>query len=466
MMINNLSLEEINDKKKQASLWNSFNDESEGRITFMENEERFRYRKNFEGELLVTNSKKSIKDVVEKMRNKEKKKQSLKEQDANLTIEKSITEFYYNEYCRGYSGSNKKRSQRKQTTLLRTHVIIKKQIIETPLGNVFLRDLNSEILRRHFRMLASEVSYSTLKKVYQTLSIYLDFLDGGSAEEKYHKMLRVDFMPSQYQLPQKEIKRKGVYKYSYGKRTKKERIITKEMLRKHAEKTICALVGSDYEMFKTICNRKNIDIGKFIEGESGYFWGPLIIILAETGMRYSEMAALTWGDIDFKERRIVIKKGYHNISEIPADFSPETKSVRVSYTSTPKTKSSKRVINFSDLVYECLNHYYKKRKTDTDPCFMTTGNKVVSVNQLRKTILKILYEMKVYIDYDEVDKNRNNTIGPHTLRHSYATRRLMDGASPIVIASEMGHENTVMIEEIYVNLSSDIIQQIKKSENY
>ena len=74
--------------------------------------------------------------------------------------------------------------------------------------------------------------------------------------------------------------------------------------------------------------------------------------------------------------------------------------------------------------------------------------------------------MKVYIDYDEVDKNRNNTIGPHTLRHSYATRRLMDGESPIVIASEMGHENTVMIEEIYVNLSSDIIQQIKKSGNY
>lgn len=54
MMINNLSLEEINDKKKQASLWNSFNDESEGRITFMENEERFRYRKNFEGELRRT----------------------------------------------------------------------------------------------------------------------------------------------------------------------------------------------------------------------------------------------------------------------------------------------------------------------------------------------------------------------------------------------------------------------------
>ena len=40
------SVKEINDKKKQASLWNSFNDESEGRITFMENEERFRYRKN------------------------------------------------------------------------------------------------------------------------------------------------------------------------------------------------------------------------------------------------------------------------------------------------------------------------------------------------------------------------------------------------------------------------------------
>lgn len=144
MIINNLSLEEINDKKKQASLWNSFNDESEGRITFMENEARFRYRKNFEGELLVTNSKKSIKDVVEKMRNKEKKKQSLKEQDANLTIEKSITEFYYNEYCRGYSGSNKKRSQRKQTTLLRTHVIIKKQIIETPLNQLNLKAKNGK----------------------------------------------------------------------------------------------------------------------------------------------------------------------------------------------------------------------------------------------------------------------------------------------------------------------------------
>lgn len=460
-MKNLTSIEEIKKAKEHVAFWNEMNAESEGRIIYIEKERRFRYKKYIDGKLVSVTSRNSIKDVIDKMNCKEKELDEVKRGLHHVTVEKSISDFYYKEYSNGFAGMGKKRVQRKQTTLLRTYVVIKNQIIKTTIGCMDIKQLNNNLIRGHFYYLAGTVSYSTLKKVYDILSLYFNYLDGNNKMNHYREMLTQDCLPREYLTNKETFVQKGRTEFpSYKKQ--KGRIITKNILKEHAEKTVCALVGDDYEKFVEICSRKYENNGKFIEGESGLLWGPLAIILAETGMRYSEIAALDWRDVNFEEKKLVIRKGYHVLYDIPEDFSAGMKTKRNSYLSTTKTKSSRRVINLSSLAIKHLEEYYKNRKSDTDFCFLTSTGKVVSNNQLRQTIMKVLYEMKLYIDYDEVDKSKDNTIGPHMLRHSYATRRLVDGASPLVIASEMGHENTEMVEEIYVNLSSDIIQMTKK----
>lgn len=80
---------------------------------------------------------------------------------------------------------------------------------------------------------------------------------------------------------------------------------------------------------------------------------PIFLTLAYTGIRIGELAALKWKDIDFKEQTISISKTLYN----------PTSNVKNYTLLTPKTKTSKRIIDVDKIV---LNELLKLKNMQNE----------------------------------------------------------------------------------------------------
>jgi integrase len=142
-----------------------------------------------------------------------------------------------------------------------------------------------------------------------------------------------------------------------------------------------------------------------------------------TGMRTGELLALRWEDVDFKTKKIHIRKSIsHGIEK------------------EPKTKSSIRNMDMHDSAYEALQilrdrHFKDKYRVFIDP---KTGVAYKNAEGINK------YIWKKAIKESDVKKR-----SPYTTRHTYASMMLSQGKNPMWVASQMGHSDWGMIRKIY-----------------
>ena len=87
-------------------------------------------------------------------------------------------------------------------------------------------------------------------------------------------------------------------------------------------------------------------------------------------------------------------------------------------------------------------------KDDEDIIFLNRRGKRLS----RQMIFIILKELAIKI-------NLKKKIGPHTLRHSFATHLLQNGADLRIIQQLLGHES-ITTTEIYVHLDKSYLQEV------
>lgn len=147
----------------------------------------------------------------------------------------------------------------------------------------------------------------------------------------------------------------------------------------------------------------------------------LIILLYSTGMRVSEIANLKIIDIDSKLMRIKVVSG--------------------------KGKKD-RFVPLSPLVLDQLRTYYSYYKPSIY-FFNGTGNaSKYSVRSIQHTLHKILSKIGL--------GNKNYTV--HTLRHSFATHLVDNGADLQIVQEMMGHSHLSQTTQ-YLHLSSKRINQ-------
>ena len=162
------------------------------------------------------------------------------------------------------------------------------------------------------------------------------------------------------------------------------------------------------------------------------------------GLRRGELKGLTWEDIDFKEKTILINKNV--ISYING--------VKFTVTS-PKTKSSNRVLPMPDILVNDLKELYEKCKSyynfnkkwfvfgDTKPC---TNNRIRD-RKVRNCKLANIKEIRI-----------------HDFRHSCASLLINKGASINVVAKYLGHtkidETLNTYTHLFKNQMTDIVNLI------
>lgn len=184
----------------------------------------------------------------------------------------------------------------------------------------------------------------------------------------------------------------------------------------------------------------------------------IFLTLMLTGMRVSELCALTWDDVDFDNNVIHINKS------IAYTKNGGDKAIRL--IQTPKTESGIRTIPmFIGLREVLLNQ--KKAQTDLPPvtCGDYLGFVFGNKNNLPYTAELVENAFRKIVEhYNEYETNQAKTEGrepyllqnctPHQLRHSYAVVLCENDVNIKVIQEVMGHASVATSLNIYCEVSN------------
>ena len=151
----------------------------------------------------------------------------------------------------------------------------------------------------------------------------------------------------------------------------------------------------------------------------------IIDLLYSTGIRVSECASILISNINFKNNSIkILGKG-----------------------------KKERIVLFGDKTKENLMRYINEENIKIDGYLFISGNKKSKNNYITtRTIYNIV---KKYIKF----VSSNEKLGPHSLRHSFATHLLQTGSDLMAIKDLLGH-SSLSSTQIYTHLDTKRMKEI------
>jgi site-specific recombinase XerD len=156
----------------------------------------------------------------------------------------------------------------------------------------------------------------------------------------------------------------------------------------------------------------------------------ILELLFSSGLRVSELVSLNRDDINLKRREFMVRgKGQ---KDRPIFVSPSSA--------------------------KWLEHYLNKRKDTVKPLFVRySGSKKVDLtgNYHRLTARSIQRLVSRYARLAGITKH----VSPHTLRHSFATDLLMNGADIRSVQAMLGHSN-IATTQIYTHVTDPHLKSV------
>ena len=150
--------------------------------------------------------------------------------------------------------------------------------------------------------------------------------------------------------------------------------------------------------------------------------------LYSTGLRVSELCSLNCEQVDLKRREFMVRgKG-----------------------------SKPRIVFLSKKAVECIEDYLKKRDDHLKPLFLNNlKGDILDDERRRLTTVSIENIVRKYALKAGIIKH----VTPHTLRHSYATELLINGADIRSVQELLGH-SSITTTQIYTHVTDKKLREI------
>lgn len=184
------------------------------------------------------------------------------------------------------------------------------------------------------------------------------------------------------------------------------------------------------------------EVARFLEAAEAGPYYALFFTALFTGMRRSELLALTWQDIDFLFSQVYVNRSLHHLKDDSYVFTD------------PKSARSRRVIKLSPASILTLKEHYEKQKLerdmlgitikDTDLVFCHLDGKPLRPNTVTNAWRFLCSKAGV------------KPIRLHDARHTHASLLLKQGVHPKVVQERLGHASIQMTIDLYSHVSPTI----------
>ncbi|CAN5451918.1 tyrosine recombinase XerC [soil metagenome] len=216
-------------------------------------------------------------------------------------------------------------------------------------------------------------------------------------------------------------------------------IALRSFLKYCSKRGIEGLNADKVELAKTV--RKQVtflnpdELGRLFDAtDSGTLSGlrdrAILELLFSSGLRVSELVGLDKDHINLKRKEFSVRgKGQKD-----------------------------RPIFISDAAAECIERYLEKREDNAKPLFVRySGNKKINLdgNFYRLTARSVQRLVARHALLAGITKH----VSPHTLRHSFATDLLMNGADLRSVQAMLGHSN-IATTQIYNHVTDPHLKEI------
>ena len=228
------------------------------------------------------------------------------------------------------------------------------------------------------------------------------------------------------------------------------------LISKNPAKNLITQIDNEYPKERRVLSIQETELFLEYSKESRYY--NLFVVALETGMRIGELKALYWNDIDFSRRALWVKK---TMCLVRGDHGTYFE------VHNPKTFSGNRLIPLTNKCIEALMRQKKlntstvqkyKDTNFTNLVFPSKKNQPFHEMVILESIHNVIAKMAA--DGFYVEK-----FGPHTFRHTFATRAIENDMNPKTLQRILGHSSLQMTMNLYCHVSDDkLFDEMKKME--
>ena len=163
---------------------------------------------------------------------------------------------------------------------------------------------------------------------------------------------------------------------------------------------------------------------------------PFFITAWHTSLRLGELIGLKWDDIDLRRKAVIVQRSLYQKHQ-------------TNMATVPKTKSGKRVIFMTPLLYEILKEYKADKETQSiEGYIFEKDNKPFNKNGIVRSQFKQALRKS----------GLRKTLTPHSIRHGLIS--LMRRYFPDYIVKRMvGHSLGNNVTEVYTHVTDEEMQQ-------
>jgi len=161
-----------------------------------------------------------------------------------------------------------------------------------------------------------------------------------------------------------------------------------------------------------------------------------VVFVLFSGLRIGELCALQWKDINLDKQVMKISKTLVRIKN-DANGRQKTKVV----IDTPKTDTSIRDVPIHSVLVPYLEKF--KKNQNEDYFVLTESKNFISTNKYYNYYINLLDRLKI----------KRYTF--HTLRHTFATRALINGIDIKTLSEILGHSSVKITLDRYVHIKAD-----------